>query len=58
MNSVAQVQQLVHEINRLHHAFSQDYFENGQIEKINLSRTIAKVPVSHIYSHRLTLHIT
>lgn len=56
MNKIAQVKQLVSEINRLHRKFSVDYFELGKIEKINLSRTIAHVAVPHIYKYRLTLH--
>jgi ppGpp synthetase/RelA/SpoT-type nucleotidyltranferase len=40
----------------LHYDFSRDYFETGRVEKINLSRTIAHVPVSHIYKYRLILH--
>lgn len=48
--------QLIEQINLLHLAFSKDYFESGNIESINLSRTIAHVPVTHIYKYRLTLH--
>jgi len=56
MNPIDQTRQLVSEINRLHRDFSNDYFETGKIEKINLSRTIHHVPVPHIYKYRLTLH--
>ncbi|MEY4978826.1 MAG: hypothetical protein RLZZ352_1096 [Pseudomonadota bacterium] len=56
MNKISQVKQLVCEINRLHNEFSNDYFETGKIEKINLSRTIRHVPAPHIYRYRLTLH--
>ena len=56
MNKISQVKQLVSEINRLHSDFSKDYFETGRVEKINLSRTIAQVPVPHVYKYRLTLH--
>lgn len=56
MNKIEQVKQLVNEINNLHSDFSNDYFEMGKIEKINLSRTIKHVPVPHIYRYRLTLH--
>ena len=56
MEKIDQVKQLVSEINRLHLAFSNDYFETGKIDKINLSRTIAHVPAPHIYRYRLTLH--
>lgn len=56
MNKINQVKQLVSEINRLHRDFSNDYFETGKIEKINLSKTIKHIPVPHIYKYRLTLH--
>ena len=56
MDKISQIKQLVSEINRLHLAFSNDYFETGKIDKINLSRTIAQVPAPHIYKYRLTLH--
>ena len=56
MDKIEQTKQLVREINRLHHDFSRDYFEAGKIDKINLSRTIAHVPVPHIYRYRLPLH--
>lgn len=56
MDKIDQVRQLVSEVNRLHRDFSNDYFETGKIEKINLSRTIAHVPAPHIYRYRLTLH--
>lgn len=56
MDKISQVKQLVSEINRLHADFSRDYFETGKIAKLNLSRTIGKVPVTHVYQYRLTLH--
>jgi hypothetical protein len=56
MEKVQQVKQLVREINRLHLDFSNDYFESGKIEKINLSKTLAHVPAAHVYTYRLTLH--
>ncbi len=56
MDKISQVKQLVSEINRLHADFSGDYFETGKIAKLNLSRTIRQVPVTHIYQYRLTLH--
>ena len=56
MDKIGQIKQLVSEINRLHLAFSNDYFETGKIEKINLAKTIAHVPVHHVYRYRLTLH--
>ena len=56
MEKMSQIKQLVNEINRLHLEFSNDYFETGRIEKINLSRIIQHVPAPHIYKYRLTLH--
>lgn len=56
MDKINQVKQLVSEINRLHYDFSNDYFETGLVEKINLSRTITHIPVPHVYKYRLTLH--
>lgn len=56
MDNLSQAKQLISEINRLHFDFSKDYFETGKIDKINLSRTIGHIPVSHIHIYRLTLH--
>ncbi|MDD2223673.1 MAG: hypothetical protein PHF42_09565 [Pseudomonas sp.] len=56
MNKINQTKQLIKEINCLHFDFSNDYFEKGRIEKINLSRTIQHVPAPHIYKYRLVLH--
>jgi len=50
------VERLISEVNRLHKKYSNDYFETGKVEKVNLSRTIAKVPISHILNYRLNLH--
>jgi hypothetical protein len=33
MNKIEQVKQLISQINQLHHEFSKDYFESGEIEK-------------------------
>ena len=55
-NTIAMVREIISEINRIHAAYSQDYFETGKVQKINLSRTIANVPASHIYNYRLNLH--
>lgn len=56
MDKINQTKQLIKEINRLHFDFSNDYFETGKIEKINLSRTIQHMPAPHIYKYRLVLH--
>jgi len=56
IDKINQTKQLISEINRLHCTFSNDYFEMSKIDKINLSKTIQHIPVSHIYTYRLTLH--
>lgn len=53
---LSKVERLIDEINKLHLAFSQDYFETGKVEKVNLKHTLAKVPVEHILAYRLNLH--
>ncbi|MCK3658795.1 GTP pyrophosphokinase [Pasteurellaceae bacterium Pebbles2] len=50
------VERLIDEINKLHLAFSQDYFETGKVPKVNLKHTFSKVPTDHILSYRLNLH--
>ncbi|WP_110415098.1 GTP pyrophosphokinase [Vibrio harveyi] len=50
------IKQLISEINRIHREFSVAYFDTGKIEKLNLSRTVANVPLAHIYKYRLVLH--
>lgn len=50
------VERLIAEINQLHYRYSQDYFETGQVEKVNLSHTFSKVPTQHILAYRLNLH--
>jgi hypothetical protein len=55
-NETLKVERLISEINRIHRLYSEDYFETGKVEKINLSRTIAKVPAEHILKYRLNLH--
>jgi hypothetical protein len=51
-----QIKQLIGEINRLHSEFSNDYFHTNKIEKVNLSKTIRRIPLAHIYKYRLILH--
>ena len=55
-NFLEKVERLILEINKLHEDYSKDYFETGKVEKVNLSRTIAKIPKSHILNYRLNLH--
>ena len=54
MDNINKVKQLVNIINNVHNQYSQDYFESGKIEKINLSRINA--PIEHILRYRLNLH--
>ena len=56
MNKIEQTKQLISEINNLHREFSNDYFEIGKIDKINLSKTMKHISLPHIYKYRLTLH--
>ncbi|MDR3002195.1 MAG: hypothetical protein LBU89_13150 [Fibromonadaceae bacterium] len=53
---IEKTERLVCEINRVHLQFSNDYFETGKVQKINLSKTIASVPKQHILNYRLNLH--
>lgn len=53
---IEKVERLITEINRIHLLYSQDYFETGKVEKVNLSHTFSKVPTQHILSYRLNLH--
>ena len=55
-NTISMVKEIIYEINKIHAVYSQDYFETGKVQKINLSRTIANVPACHIYNYRLNLH--
>jgi hypothetical protein len=50
------VERLISEINQVHLRYSQDYFETGKVEKVNLKHTFAKVPTEHILKYRLVLH--
>jgi hypothetical protein len=53
---IQKTERLIREINRIHAQYSQDYFETGKVQKLNLSHTLKKVPVEHILSYRLNLH--
>ncbi|MGX2974599.1 GTP pyrophosphokinase [Ursidibacter arcticus] len=53
---IEKVERLINEINKVDLAFSMDYFETGKVEKVNLNRTLAEIPVEHILSYRLNLH--
>ncbi|MCL2284834.1 MAG: GTP pyrophosphokinase [Firmicutes bacterium] len=55
-NTIPMVKEIISEVNRIHAEYSKDYFETGKVQKINLSRTIANVPLAHIYNYRLNLH--
>ncbi|QPB43154.1 nucleotidyltransferase family protein [Rodentibacter haemolyticus] len=53
---IDKIERLIDEINKVHLAFSQDYFETGKVQKVNLKHTLLKVPIEHILSYRLNLH--
>ncbi len=53
---VRKIERLIDEINKLHQAFSRDYFETGKLEKVNLKHSLAKVSTEHILAYRLNLH--
>ncbi|WP_373740124.1 GTP pyrophosphokinase [Neisseria sp.] len=55
-SNLHKTERLIREINRIHAQYSQDYFETGKVEKINLSHTLRSVPTEHILSYRLNLH--
>ena len=54
MTNIEKTKRLVGIINNVHLQYSQDYFETGKIEKINLSKTY--VDTEHILRYRLNLH--
>jgi len=51
---IEKTKKLIAIINNIHLQYSQDYFESGKIEKLNLSKTV--VPTEHILRYRLILH--
>lgn len=53
---IQKIERLIFEINKVYQQYSNDYFETGEVEKYNLSRTINRVPVDHILNYRLNLH--
>ena len=56
VNRIEKVETLISKINQIHESHSKDYFETGKVEKINLSKTIARIPIKHIFNYRLNLH--
>ena len=56
MVNVEKTERLIREINLIHAKYSQDYFETGKVQKINLSHTLKNIPIEHILSYRLNLH--
>lgn len=50
------IERWISKINRILCLYSEDYFETGKVEKVNLSHTFSKVPVEAILSYRLNLH--
>ncbi len=57
MQKIAQIELLIDEINRLHLAYSRDYFETGKVQKFNLKHTFSKIPTEHILLYRLSYKI-
>lgn len=55
-NNIEKTERLIREINLIHAKYSQDYFETGKVQKLNLSRTLKNTPTEHILSYRLNLH--
>ncbi len=55
-NNIEKTERLIREINLIHAKYSQDYFETGKVQKLNLSRTLKNIPIEHILSYRLNLH--
>lgn len=53
---IKKVERLIFEINTIHIKYSEEYFENGKLAKVNLNNTFAKVPVDEILKYRLNLH--
>jgi hypothetical protein len=51
---IEQVERLIKCINDVHLQYSNDYFEAGQVDKINLTKS--DVPLEHILRYRLNLH--
>jgi len=54
MTNIEKTKKLIGIINDIHLRYSQDFFETGKIEKVNLSKTL--VPTDHILRYRLNLH--
>lgn len=54
--TLEKIELMIETINKIHADFSQDYFDTGRIEKVNLSKTIGRVPYPHITKYRLNLH--
>lgn len=54
--NIKKVERLIFEINTIHIKYSEEYFENGKLAKVNLNHTFAKVPVDEILKYRLNLY--
>ncbi|WP_297287798.1 GTP pyrophosphokinase [Moraxella sp.] len=55
-DNIEKTERLIREINLIHAKYSQDYFETGKVQKLNLSRSLKNIPIEHILSYRLNLH--
>ena len=56
MTMLEKVERLISEVNQIHRTYATDYFDTGRLEKVNLSRTVDKIPVDHILDYRTHLN--
>lgn len=56
MNMLKKVERFIDEINKVHFAFAQDYFEAGILDKINTNHKLSKFHIKSILAYRLNLH--
>lgn len=49
-------ERLIREINRIHLQYSQEYFETGKVNKVNLTQTLRHIDINDMLKYRLNLH--
>ena len=49
-------QRLIREINLIHLKYSQEYFDTGKVNKVNLTKTLKHIDINDILQYRLNLH--
>ena len=49
-------QRLIREINLIHLKYSQEYFDKGKVNKVNLTKTLKHIDINDILQYRLNLH--